>query len=601
MKRIITLFIAVSAIVMSGCQNEKLEQPQSEKKSHKLVVNAYPDLETKTSVTAVAGGYQVEWDVNDFIYLHESAPKAAVDYYDAVRTYVSKELASEDIVDAKAAFVFEDIEDRPAEDAEYSYIAAYGISSSAEYLDWSTDAYLYEEWAEKFGHTGEYVDPHMVLQMKFMSYQEPLADSFDPMADMMVSKMHVSTEQLSGEASFSFARLGTIAKMTLTGLDEYVGCDAPSIILSFGDSFQIPFMIEYDPVLNKYVGGGDEELGGMVSQMEFGGESLKVKEDGTIDVWFRIVSGKLIDWFRVDLRLSDGTQEYGLARYVDLDALGKTIEFNEGKMTTFSVGELNVADVEPVGAIDYACNDAKNGFTATWDAVENSVGYDCYIVSSSVVKTVLTPSDNGDGTWSVTTEGLAKDVYYIYVRPIPAEGHELVVSDYSYEEINVGIPSVYWFSLTTFSDDSEYIEGTDDEYIIDIFSPGKVRFKNLSKVYDSAWLALKATGDWFMYSTEPLDMHSIELWSKDDSHLGFKVYASNEPGAESLLLDGAVIEVSEIDAGSGSYRYNHVHKLVRYTFPEGGEYKYYTIKGSEPGTNPAVVMTSQYIYVYYFK
>ena len=68
MKRIITLFIAVSAIVMSGCQNEKLEQPQSEKKSHKLVVNAYPDLETKTSVTAVAGGYlstgakTCEWD-----------------------------------------------------------------------------------------------------------------------------------------------------------------------------------------------------------------------------------------------------------------------------------------------------------------------------------------------------------------------------------------------------------------------------------------------------------------------------------------------------------------------------------------------------------
>jgi hypothetical protein len=99
-----------------------------------------------------------------------------------------------------------------------------------------------------------------------------------------------------------------------------------------------------------------------------------------------------------------------------------------------------------------------------------------------------------------------------------------------------------------------------------------------------------------MYSTEPLKMHSIELWSKDDSHQNFKVYASTEPGAESLELIGEVIEVSEIDAGSGSYRYNHVHKRVRYTFPEPLTHHYYTIKGSSAG----IVMTSQYTYVYYY-
>ena len=92
-------------------------------------------------------------------------------------------------------------------------------------------------------------------------------------------------------------------------------------------------------------------------------------------------------------------------------------------------------------------------------------------------------------------------------------------------------------------------------------------------------------------------MHSIEVWSKNDSHLNFKVYASANPNEHTEELTGTVIDVSEIDAGSGKYHYAAVHKLVRYTFPEGKTYKYYTICGETSG----VVMTSQFTYVYYFK
>jgi hypothetical protein len=58
-----------------------------------------------------------------------------------------------------------------------------------------------------------------------------------------------------------------------------------------------------------------------------------------------------------------------------------------------------------------------------------------------------------------------------------------------------------------------------------------------------------------------------------------------------------VVEVSEINAGEGSYKYEHVHKRVRYTFPEDGGYQYYMIKGDGSG----IVMTSQYTYVYYYE
>ena len=584
---------AFSVMSMAGCQNEKIEQPEEGKRTHRLVVNAYPDSDTKTSVTAVSGGYQVSWDVGDQITLHECAPEAGEDDYDAIRTYDSEKLTSDDILDNKAGFVFEEIEDRTA--SQYSYVATYS-GGYAKYSDWGSYDYLYEEWASAFDYTGERLDPHMVIEMQFNGEQTPGPDTFDPNADLMVSNMIVSSEQLSGEASFRFARLGTIVKMTLTGLNAYAGKPLGEIEFSFGESFQLPGMIMYDPVLNKYVPGGGEGMW-VLPSIRFDGSNITIKEDGTADVWFRILSGEVTDWFRVDICI----EEDNLAQFVDLTKHRRTLIFEEGGMTTFSVGGFAVADVEPVGDISWTITDAMDGFTAKWEDVEHAAGYECYIESSDNTRTDISVTDNGDGTHSATVEnGLAADTYYIYVRPTPEDGHELVTMEYSDAEIPVGVPVPYWFSHTTFSDDSESIEDT-GESIIPVYSPGKVRFQNLKKVYDSSWTALEATGDWFMYSTEPLTMHSIELWTKDDSRSCFKVYASSTPGAESLELSGSIIDTSEIDAGSGSYRYNHTHYLYRFTFPENGDYKYYTIKGTQPDTDPAVVMTSQHTYVYRYK
>ena len=592
-RRFTMMLMAVSAISIAGCQNEKIEQPEEGKRTHRLVVNAYPDSDTKTSVTAVAGGYQVSWDVGDQITLHECAPEAGEDDYDAIRSYWSEELTSDGILDNKAGFVFEEIEDRTA--SQYSYVATYS-GGYAKYSDWESYDYLYEEWASAFDYTGERLDPHMVIEMQFNGEQTPGPDTFDPNADLMVSNMIVSSEQLSGEASFRFARLGTIVKMTLTGLNAYAGKPLGEIEFSFGESFQLPGMIMYDPVLNKYVPGGGEGMW-VLPSIRFDGSNITIKEDGTADVWFRILSGEVSDWFRVDICI----EEDNLAQFVDLTKHRRTLIFEEGGMTTFSVGGFAVADVEPVGDISWTITDAMDGFTAKWEDVEHAAGYECYIESSDNTRTDISVTDNGDGTHSATVEnGLAADTYYIYVRPVPEDGHELVTSEFNSTEIPLGVPVAYWFSHTAFSNDSENIEDT-DEYIIPVYSPGKVRFQNLKKVYDSSWTALEATGDWFMYSTEPLTMHSIELWTKDDSRSYFKVYASSTPGAESLELSGRVIDTSVIDEGSGSYRYNHTHYMYRFTFPENGDYKYYTIKGTQPDTDPAVVMTSQHTYVYRYK
>ena len=104
MKNKYILLLASAAVIgMTGCQKGKMEQAEEGRNTHRLVISAYADTETKTSVTAVSGGYQVSWNVGDQILLHECAPEAGEDDYDAIRTYESQELAADDLSENMAA------------------------------------------------------------------------------------------------------------------------------------------------------------------------------------------------------------------------------------------------------------------------------------------------------------------------------------------------------------------------------------------------------------------------------------------------------------------------------------------------------------------
>ena len=605
MKRLFAIISPVIAMVVIGCNAEMddVSNPNNGQR-HRLVVNAVAETDTKVSIEALSGSgsYKISWDAGDCINLVES-------FYDkegywSYEYYYSSALTEADIQDNKAAFSFE--MNNNSEATDFTYVAAYP-DSNPMFGEWeSQEDFTYTEWADYFSYTGEYMEPHLLAGLQFMETQCPTADSYDTYSDLLISKAIKSSQQISGEVSFSMARLGAIVKITLSGLQEYKGQTVTDAYFNIGESYGAYFGLLYDTVLQKYVFDKDSEISCPVTYVEAMPDGLVVKEDGTADLWLRMPAGVISDYFSIYMTLKeeDDEEDEGvlLAKYVDLDKSRRIIEFVDGKMTTFTVSDFLLADVEPVGKISWTIPAEMDGFNATWAAVENASGYEAYIRSWSDTTIPLTPEYNGDGTWSASIEsGMMKDNYPIYVRPVPAEGHELKDSEYSTADIPIGVTSEYWFSHTTFSDDCTYIESTDNEYLIEVYSPGKVIFKNLGKVYDSSWTALEAKGDWFMYSTEPMNLHSIELWTKDDSHTCFNVYASSTPGAESQVLTGTVIDTSENDAGSGSYRYNHTHYKYRFTFPENGDYKYYTIKGTQPGTNPPVVMTSQYTYVYYYK
>lgn len=601
--------IAVASTVICGCQKDNFTTPDSGKGTHKVTLNAF-DPETKTSIEAAPGGYASSWSVDDKITLFENNGKK-------ISEYQSKPLQESDIVDGKASFSVEiKTDDEPT--GSYEYIAGYGTYPYAYESVWENagDA-EYVNWAERFEYSGEYVEPHMMVDMFFNSYQSPTATSFDPESDVLISQTIKATEQLKDAVKVKFARLGTIVKITLTDLQEFKGKAIKVAIFTVGESFCKSFDITYDPKLEKYAH--------MEMQMPEGDETpfennrftiipqeTIVKEDGSADLWIRTYAGKLTDEFSLELKLAVDEENFViLRRDVDLEAEGKEIEFNEGGMTVFSVGSWCVADVDGVYC-ETKVNETRDGFTGTWEAVKNAVGYDCYLTGYagefdengnpeiSYDKTPLTAIDNGDGTWKVTVEsGLEPMNYTLHIKPIPAEGHCLIFDEYNTFDMKIGLPETWWLYHDSFGNPSscDPIEGTDD-YIID-FSPGKVRFhKNLNRHYDEAWQTIKASGPWYFYSTEPLgEMHSIELYSKNDSHLNFKVYASKSPNEHSKELEGVVIDVDNIEVGSGSHYYKATHKLVRYTFPTDEKYQYYTICGEESG----IILTSQVSYIYYYE
>lgn len=612
-KTVLFSLITVAAMVISSCDKENsLVGTDGENRTHQVILNAF-NADTKTTIIPVLGGYVSSWEAEDFITLHEH--NTSKEYSD-VEDYYSDNLTVSDIVDGKASFKVELYTDGQSED-EYAYVATYSPWSYAYINRWeNAESSEYQSWSEMFDYTGEYLNPHFLIELGFNDYQSPTSAMFDSEADLLVSKPVITTGQMEGEVALQFARLGTIVKITVAGLDDFKGKAINQAIFKPGMSFSKSMNIVYDYVLEKYVHmeamvpSGDFEDMPRNAEFTIIPEEICVKDDGTADLWIRTYSGELNDEFSIDLFIESEDGEINLRRKVNLAAENKSIIFNEGGMTEFSVGGWEVADVEPV-VCEISVNDAKNGFTAIWNAVDNAIGYDCYLTGYAgefdedgnpeieYKATPYTAIDNGDGTWSVVVEsGLEPMNYFLHIKPVPADGHCLVFDEYSTFEKKVGLPEVWWFAHDCFgSSESEYIEGTDNEYIID-FSPGKVRFKNLERAYDYSWQVLKSTGSWYMYSTEPLEkLHSIEVYSKNDSHLNFKVYASNSPNELSEELEGVVVEVSEIDAGGGNYHYQAVHKKVRYTFPEDKTYQYYTICGD----NAEIVMTSQYTYVYYFE
>lgn len=231
--------------------------------------------------------------------------------------------------------------------------------------------------------------------------------------------------------------------------------------------------------------------------------------------------------------------------------------------------EVNIADaegdfggdVENVSDLSYQLNTAADQFVVTWSEVENATGYKCwYKLKGEGSISEFETKDNGDGTWSVSTNSsMYPGTYIVYVQPIPAEGHALKSMEPASIEIVITKFDVVGIYYRFFASDVE--EGV--EYEDSVYDLG---FKYMNIRYHKQQSRMEVVAkDWYMYTTTPVDnIHHLEMWYGlyyDNDKQSIRIYSSTVPGVKQhkLTPDGRVM--------NGYWK-------VYYTVPEGHKYIY---------------------------
>lgn len=200
------------------------------------------------------------------------------------------------------------------------------------------------------------------------------ANMFDKAADVMVSQPVERAVYSSDPLEMGFARIGTVAKMTLKGLTAGETLKSVTFSTTETDKY-LAGTVKYDlenDVLKSGVSSGKQTL------TLTAGESIVVPASGQVDVWFRTAEVTLSDNFTVVVYTrDDSSQNYSYTKSVNLASAGKTLAFNSGRMTTFGVTGLSsgkeTLDYEPLIAEGYYVLHVVNT-TADYDMALSNVG-----------------------------------------------------------------------------------------------------------------------------------------------------------------------------------------------------------------------------------
>ena len=158
--------------------------------------------------------------------------------------------------------------------------------------------------------------------------QKPTADSWDPAADVLVSKVVASTTQPES-LNMEFHRLGTAVKMTIDGLTS--GETIKYVDFSTTEA-KICGRSHVNPVTGSLYDIG-YSAGGNVIHIIPAAERTTTGSDA---FWFRTLPGTLKDNFTV-IVVTDAAY---YVKTVDLKTAGRTIVFADEGLTTFSVSSL---------------------------------------------------------------------------------------------------------------------------------------------------------------------------------------------------------------------------------------------------------------------
>ena len=290
MKKIIFALSAVALMV--GCANEPVETPIELEKTTTVTVEVTPEQQTRTSTE----GNKTYWNA--------TGEQLNIIYFADESTTLRQSNTHEDytLTDNKATFTA----DLTTTDGATKY------TLGAFY------PYAYKSTTSS-------------ISLTVPQEQTPSATSYDPKADILVSKNPVVSNGLPDKLTFEFARMVAFAKMTIKGI-------------SAGEKIEkVVFKSSAKPA---------------------GAVVFKVHEQGTLDnaTWYnnydditlnlggRMATGEDTVWFvtvPTDLSGKDFTVEVTTDKNIytkTVDLTGKTLNFERANIAQFSVSGLTVVE-----------------------------------------------------------------------------------------------------------------------------------------------------------------------------------------------------------------------------------------------------------------
>ena len=336
MRRFVSSILVVATIVLSStsCRNEQMpDTPQeSVKESVKRITVQASQAETRTAVIADGQDYKPTWKAGDWIKLFEFSDEGVIEGY-------SEDLTEDTPLLASFNVVFEDNQ----QGSPLQYVGAYSGNTQLVSVD---DPDLGGLWAQAWGNNSAV--PRWWLDGYIPENQRPRLDSFDPEADVMFSRMtEKETRPNENETiDLAFARVGSIAKITLKDLPA--GERVISGYWTVGGSWQAWGDVLYDYTKGKIAivppesNGVDTDgiLPDWMINFLFDRDVVPVVgEDRKVVIWLRVLSGELSDHFSISVETEDSSgQKHEYKKEVDLASKGRSIIFDEGGITEFTVG-----------------------------------------------------------------------------------------------------------------------------------------------------------------------------------------------------------------------------------------------------------------------
>ena len=298
---------------------EAAPQAKTESQPVHLTVTAHLQGQTKTIITEDNTGdvpvFTTSWNVGDRCWVTEY-----MDDVDTGEAYSTALVQSEPLSSAGNPadfdFILGDDTGREGHTYTYSYFAS-TLRNTRGYDSQSNSEF----------HT-------FILPQR----QKVAPHTIDPESDILISDVQVFNSRQT-ELSFEFARVGTIVKMTVKGLQEGDIIDSGRWLT--GEHFYATNGLED---MNKYFPKeGRYKVEGGTPWVEFErvqGNPIVADSNGEAVLYLRCFSGVIDDWFSLELFVRRGGYVLEFYKYADLAGASKTLQFNDGGVTMFSVSVL---------------------------------------------------------------------------------------------------------------------------------------------------------------------------------------------------------------------------------------------------------------------